>query len=128
CVGQAICKVQGGRMMALAVGEPSLGGQIDQFGVDGNDVGRDLVKPKIDLGQYVFAAPANQHHACLEHTSRRNQTDWIGDKCSFKPCCLGLTTQDRHNGRGVDHHQFGIPCSSYPMISSSVRLSSSGNR
>lgn len=45
-VRQAIGEIQRCRMAALAVGQPGLRRQIDQVGIDRNDVGLDLAEPK----------------------------------------------------------------------------------
>jgi hypothetical protein len=39
---------------------------------------------------------------------------------------FGLLQEDCQNSRGIDHHQRGNPCSSYPIITSGLRSSRIG--
>ncbi len=46
---------------------------------------------------------------------------------ALKSFRLWLVAQDRDDRRCIDDHQFGIPCSSNPTMSSSLRFSNSGS-
>ncbi|MBB3660104.1 hypothetical protein FHX15_005373 [Rhizobium sp. BK650] len=60
----------------------------------------------------MLAAPADEPHTRFEHTGRRHQPDRIRNQSLLKSDGLRLIAQDGDDRRGVDHHQFGILCSS----------------
>ena len=59
-----------------------------------------------------FAKLAPDHEAGLKNRGRRNQPRGIGFDCRAQALAVRFVEQDGDDGRGVDDHQRGTPCSS----------------
>src|SRR4051794_8646948 len=69
----------------------------------------------------VFKAHRRFNKRCSGQRARLGCFDRLVE---FPP--LWLVLKKRQDGRGINNHQRGSPCSSYPMISSVLRVSRTG--
>ena len=68
-------------MAALAIGEPSLCGEINKAGVDRDDVGAGLQQPEIEAVDRAFVTAGDERHPGFQQTGRRQKPGFrLGDR------------------------------------------------
>src|SRR5262249_24632365 len=122
-VGKTVAIIQCGGVASLAVATPGATRSIQLFDIDRDDLGADLEQPKVKFAPARVAEPGLDYDRRFEHGRCRDQAHRVIRNPSLELCRIGSVEGDCHDCGCADPHQRGNPCSSYPTISSGVRLS-----
>ena len=125
-VRKAVPKIQGSWMNALSIGSQRAARKVDLFLTDSNDFKFRFPQKGIQLLSSLFPKASFNNQGSFNHGGCRDESNGVVCNCCFEFSCIGFVEQNSCQRGSIHYHHRGNPWSSYPMISSGLRSSSTG--